>query len=44
MNFKFWDWAFLQEPAWRWAMFLVMVILFLGVWAEVQRHMGRAVA
>lgn len=33
-------WNFLNEPAWRWGLFFVMVILFLGSWREVQRHMG----
>ena len=43
MNLKFWQWNFLQEPAYRWALFFIMLSLFLGVWAEVQRHMGARV-
>lgn len=37
---KFWNWSFLQEPAYRWALFFIMLFLFLGVWREVLRHMG----
>jgi len=35
-----WNWSFLNEPAYRWALFLILVGLFLGVWREVLRHMG----
>jgi hypothetical protein len=34
------NWKFLQEPAWRWALFFIMVALFMGAWREVLRHMG----
>jgi hypothetical protein len=29
------DWTFLNEPAWRWALFGVGVMGFLFVWREV---------
>lgn len=32
-------WQFLQEPAWRWFIFLGVVLLFLMVWSGVLRHM-----
>lgn len=40
MNLPIVNWRFLDEPAYRWALFLIMVGLFLGVWGEVLRHMG----
>lgn len=30
---------FLGEPAWRWALFVVMMTLFMWAWAGVLRHM-----
>lgn len=34
------NWKFMDEPAWRWGLFFVMVSIYLGVWREVLRHMG----
>lgn len=43
MGFTQWpvvSWTFLDEPAYRWAMFVVMLTIFIGAWNEVLRHMG----
>lgn len=32
-------WQFLGEPAWKWAVFLVAMSLFLAAWAGVHRYM-----
>lgn len=34
------SWTFLDEPAWRWAVFFVMITLFGVAWRDVLRHMG----
>lgn len=34
------SWTFLQEPAWRWAIFIVMLTLFGVAWRETLRHVG----
>ena len=35
---KVFDWPFLQEPLWRWFMFLVAITLFSAVWASVLKY------
>jgi len=40
LNWPVVSWEFLDEPAWRWALFFIMVSIYLGVWREVLRHMG----
>lgn len=32
------DWPFLNEPIYRWFVFLIIVILFLHVWNGVMDH------
>lgn len=32
-------WTFLNEPAWRWGIFVVMILFFLAAWGGVLRHM-----
>lgn len=32
-------WPFMQEPLWRWFMFLVAITLFSAVWANVLKYM-----
>lgn len=32
-------WPFMQEPAWRWFVFVGMLLLFLMVWGGVIRHL-----
>jgi hypothetical protein len=38
-----WDatagWTFLQEPAWRWGIFFLMMLFFMAAWGGVLRHM-----
>lgn len=31
--------TFLNEPAWKWAVFIVALTLFLAAWGGVLRHM-----
>lgn len=37
--FGFTQWNFLGEPAYRWALFTVMMIMFLVAMGAVLRHM-----
>ena len=32
-------WPFLNEPIWRWFVFIVAISLFINVWKGVQDHM-----
>lgn len=34
------NWRFMDEPAYRWAIFVIMMGFFLGAWGNVLRHMG----
>lgn len=36
------NWAFLQEPLYRWFLFVVVMILFLAAWSDVLRFMKKA--
>lgn len=31
------NWAFMNEPLYRWFIFVIVILLFLGVWADVIR-------
>ena len=33
------NWPFMQEPIWRWFLFLVITGLFMNVWRGIQDHM-----
>lgn len=33
------DWRFLNEPWWRWFMFILLMGFLLGSWKGVMRHM-----
>ena len=33
------NWPFMQEPLWRWFMFLVAITLFSAVWAMILKYM-----
>lgn len=33
------NWPFLDEPIWRWAIFLVAIMLFMAAMSSVLRHM-----
>lgn len=33
------NWPFLNEPAWRWFLFVGALLLFLIVWGGVLRHL-----
>ncbi len=33
------SWNFLGEPAWRWFIFVGVMLLFLFAWHGVERHM-----
>lgn len=37
------SWSFLQEPIYRWFIFVVVMILFMTAWGDVLRFMKRAV-
>lgn len=37
------DWAFLNEPLWRWFLFLVAIGFIMGAWGFVLTHMKAAV-
>ncbi len=32
-------WQFMNEPIWRWFVFIIAISLFLNVWRGVQDHM-----
>jgi hypothetical protein len=32
-------WPFLQEPIWRWFVFIIVLSLLLGAWNGALRHM-----
>lgn len=36
------SWQFLNEPLGRWFLFVIVMILFLAVWADVLRFMKKA--
>lgn len=36
---KVFGWQFLNEPLWRWFLFLIAISLFSGVWAMVLKYM-----
>lgn len=36
------NWQFLQEPLYRWFLFVVVMILFLATWADALRYMKKA--
>lgn len=36
---KLYNWPFLNEPIWRWFLFLIVIGALLGVWNGVLRHL-----
>lgn len=36
------NWPFLQEPAWRWAIFVGLILVILVLWHFVLAHMKAA--
>lgn len=35
---KLFDWPFLQEPIWRWFLFLIVIGMFFAAWGFVVGH------
>lgn len=36
------NWNFLQEPLWRWVVFLIAISFLMGVWAMILGYMKAA--
>lgn len=36
------NWPFLQEPIWRWFVFIIVLSFLLGAWNGALRHMKSA--
>lgn len=39
---KYVNWPFLQEPIWRWAIFVLLLIVIFFMWSTIIAHMKAA--